>query len=435
VDVEEFINKWSGLAGGAEKANFGPFIYDLVRALDLPEPEPAEGGKLGAYQFEAPIPNASFRNPQNKGSADLYKRGCFIMEAKQSYMPPKDQLPLEMVGEGTALIPLTPAGARYDRYMTTARAQVENYAKNLPASEPVAPFLIVCDIGRAIEIYHDSAGNGRGYTFFPDKLSYRVALAKLRDAEIAARLKAIWTDPRSIDPRFHAADVTRRVAMSLAQVSKDLEEGTRLRSKQTSAREQAEEIEEAALFLMRILFCMFAEDVGLLPEGKFSEFLRKAESNDELFQNQLADLWQKMGAPNIDPRFAHAVESVVKYFNGGLFSETARTFKHNSIDIHHLYEAARQNWRRVEPAIFGTLLEQALSPEERAKLGAHYTPRPYVETLVRATIMDVLEPEWAAIEEEIGAAQEAPLPSAGAAGSDRLGDGPLPDAGRGEGLF
>src|SRR6185437_10157286 len=167
VDVEEFINKWSGLAGGAEKANFGPFIYDLVRTFDLPEPEPAEGRKLSAYQFEGPIPNASFRNPQNKGSADLYKRGCFIMEAKQSYMPPKDDRQAELIGEGSEVIPLTPAGARYDRYMTTARAQVENYAKNLPASEPVAPFLIVCDIGRAFEIYHDSAGNGRGYTFFP----------------------------------------------------------------------------------------------------------------------------------------------------------------------------------------------------------------------------------------------------------------------------
>src|SRR5690606_21332605 len=66
--------------------------------------------------------------------------------------------------------------------------------------------------------------------------------------------------------------------------------------------------------------------------------------------------------------------------------------------VHDLYEAARQNWRRVEPAIFGTLLEQALSDRERAKLGAHYTPRPYVETLVRATIIDVLEPEWDEIE-------------------------------------
>ena len=110
------------------------------------------------------------------------------------------------------------------------------------------------------------------------------------------------------------------------------------------------------------------------------------------------------GRTNIEPRFAHAVESVVKYFNGGLFADSPRTFHLSTIDIHHLYEAARQNWKRVEPAIFGTLLEQALSPAERAKLGAHYTPRPYVETLVRATIMDVLEPEWAAIEEAIAAA-------------------------------
>jgi hypothetical protein len=413
VTVEEFISKWSGLAGGAERANFSPFIYDLVRVLGLPEPEPAEGGKLGAYQFEGPIPKASFRNPQNKGSADLYKRGCFIMEAKQSYMPPRDDRQAELIGEGDELIPLTPAGARYDKYMTTARAQVENYAKNLPASEPVAPFLIVCDIGRAFEVYHDSAGNGRGYTFFPDKQSYRIPLPKLRDPDIAARLKAIWTEPRSIDPRFQAADVTRAVAMSLAQVSKDLEEGTRIRSKLTSEREKAEEIEESALFLMRILFCMFAEDVGLLPKNKFREFLRRAEGNDQLFANGLADLWHKMGAANVSPRFAYAFEQEVKYFNGGLFAETARTFQLSSIDIHHLYEAARQNWRKVEPAIFGTLLEQALTPEERAKLGAHYTPRPYVETLVRATIMDVLEPEWAKVEEEIAALNEAPSPFAG----------------------
>jgi hypothetical protein len=321
VTVDEFINKWSGLAGGAEKANFGPFIYDLVRALELPEPEPAEGGKLGSYQFEAPIPNASFRNPQNKGSADLYKRGCFIMEAKQSYMPAGEQRSPELFGEDAPVIPLTPAGARYDKYMTTARAQVENYAKNLPGSEPVAPFLIVCDIGRAFEIYHDSAGNGRGYSFFPDKQRYRIPLARLRDPGIVSRLKALWTDPRSIDPRFQAADVTREVAKRLASVSQYIEEGLRQRLASKSPREKAEEIEEAALFLMRILFCMFAEDIGLLPRERFKEFLRQAESNDQLLSVGLADLWQKMGAPNVDPRFSLALASEVRYFNGGLFAE------------------------------------------------------------------------------------------------------------------
>jgi hypothetical protein len=209
----------------------------------------------------------------------------------------------------------------------------------------------------------------------------------------------MWTEPKSIDPRFMSADVTRAVASRLASVSQYIEEGIRVRSDKLTPRERAEEIEEAALFLMRILFCMFAEDIGLLPKDKFKEFLKRAESNDKLFENQLSDLWVKMGAPNLEPRFAHALEDYVKYFNGGLFSETARTYPLGGFVIHDLYEAARQNWRKVEPAIFGTLLEQALSAEERAKLGAHYTPRPYVETLVRATIMDVLEPEWTAVEE------------------------------------
>src|SRR5690606_29988411 len=195
-------------------------------------------------------------------------------------------------------------------------------------------------------------------------------------------LRALWSEPRSVDPRFQAADVTRQVATNLASVSKYLEEG--IRAKGLTPRERALEIEESSLFLMRILFCMFAEDIGLLPEGKFKDFLKRAESNDALFANGLRDLFEKMN--NADPgnRFAMAVESEVRWFNGGLF-ESSRTYPLGGVVIHDLYEAARQNWRKVEPAIFGTLLEQALDAEERARLGAHYTPRPYVELLVRAT--------------------------------------------------
>ena len=288
--------------------------------------------------------------------------------------------------------------------MRDARLQAENYAKNLPASEPVAPFLIVCDIGRGFEIYHDAAGNGRGYQFFPDKQSYRVELTDLSDPDILVRLKAIWSDPKSIDPRFQSADVTRLVASRLASVSQYIEDGLKPKMAGKSAREKSVEVEEAALFLMRILFCMFAEDIGLLPENKFKDFLLRSESDDKIFANGLEDLWHKMGHPT-ENRYAHALFEDVPYFNGGLF-ESNRTYPLGGFVIHDLYEAARQNWRKVEPAIFGTLLEQALTAEERAKLGAHYTPRAYVETLVRATIIDVLEPEWAAVEWEIAALVE-----------------------------
>ena len=401
VDVEEFIAKWENCPGH-ERATYAVFLTELCGVLGVEAPGPNED-----YRFDASVTGGA--EAGGTGFVDLYKRGCFILEAKQSKVCELPVLP------GLEDVPTAPSGAKYDDLMRRAFRQARRYAQSL-TQPPWPPFIIVLDVGRAFELYFDYGGNGRDYRFFPDRLSYRLPLRMLASDAIVGDthksaiglLKAIWTDPKSIDPRSHSADVTRQVAASLAQVSKDLEEGTRIRSKLTTEREKAEEIEEAALFLMRILFCMFAEDVGLLPEGKFKEFLRRSEANDTLFEEGLRDLWLKMGAANIEPRFAHAVESMVKYFNGGLFKDSPRTFQLSSIDIHHLYEAARQNWKRVEPAIFGTLLEQALSAEDRAKLGAHYTPRPYVETLVRATIMDVLEAEWAAVEEEIGILQSSP---------------------------
>jgi hypothetical protein len=383
VTVEEFIAKWENCPGH-ERANYAVFLTELTNVLGIEAPGPTDD-----YRIDAPVPGGA--ETGGTGFIDLYKRGCFILEAKQSKVCEIPTLP------GLEEVSVAQSGAKYDDLMRRAFRQARRYAQSL-THPPWPPFIIVLDVGRAFEIYFDFAGNGRDYRFFPDRLSYRLPLSSLHDPAIQDRLRAIWTNPKSIDPRSRSADVTRQVAASLAQVSLALEEGTRIRSKATTPREKAEEIEESALFLMRILFCMFAEDIGLLPPEKFTEFLWRAESNDKLFEQGLADLWMKMGAPNIAPRFAHSLESDVRYFNGGLFTDTARTFKLNGIDIHHLYVAAQQNWRKVEPAIFGTLLEQALSPEERAKLGAHYTPRPYVETLVRATIMDVLEPEWGLIE-------------------------------------
>lgn len=403
LDIAEFIDKWWGTPGGQEKSNFPPFITDLCQLLDVDPPGQSEKGKLGAYEYEGSVPGGSLRSLDGTGSIDLYKRAHFIMEAKQSYLKP-EQTPLDL---GEPPPTKAPSGARYDKLMRDARLQAENYAKNLPGAEPVAPFLIVCDIGRAFELYVDTAGNGRGYKFFPDKQHYRIELPDLAsDRQIKGTectplelLRSIWTDPRSVDPRFQSAYVTRTVAANLASVSQYLESG--IKAKGLSPRDKAEEIEEASLFLMRILFCMFAEDIGLLPKDRFKDFLKRAEANDQLFRNGLADLFQKMNSADESNRFAHALETDVRYFNGKLF-ENNRTYPLGGYVIHDLYEAARQNWRRVEPAIFGTLLEQALDEAERAKLGAHYTPRPYVQTLVEATIMDVLEPEWEAIEEQIG---------------------------------
>ena len=91
--------------------------------------------------------------------------------------------------------------------------------------------------------------------------------------------------------------------------------------------------------------------------------------------------------------FAFALERKVLHFNGKLFKE-AKALDLKREDIGELLVAAKADWRQVEPAIFGTLLEQALDEKERARLGAHYTPRTFVERLVVATIIEPLMEDW-----------------------------------------
>jgi hypothetical protein len=401
VTIEEFINNWWGRPGGAERSNLAPFIYELCEVLDLPRPGHAVAGVLGDYEFDGTLPGGSFRTLKGTGFIDLYKRGHFVLEAKQSQLPPEHQSDL-LLFEPSESAPRAPSGARYDRLMADARAQAENYAKNLPGDHPPAPFIIVLDIGRAFEILFDYTGNGRGYGFFPDKQRYRIELPQLAseqkiagtDCTPAELLRAIWTDPESVNPRLRSAEVTSGIARRLAQVSQYLEESNRSRAREAGGAFESQMIEETSLFLMRIIFCMFAEDVGLLPKDQFKAFLEGTIKDQTRFEQGLHDLWTKMNRKG--GGFAWAVNDFVKYFNGGLF-ESDQTFVISNADRGELFQAAKANWRKVEPAIFGTLLEQALTKAERAKLGAHYTPRPYVERLVEATIMEVLEPEWAAI--------------------------------------
>jgi hypothetical protein len=79
----------------------------------------------------------------------------------------------------------------------------------------------------------------------------------------------------------------------------------------------------------------------------------------------------------------------LKKFNGSLFKKRA-ALPLDRDDINELWVAAGKDWSDVEPAIFGTLLERALNTRERSKLGAHYTPRAYVERLVVPTIIEPL---------------------------------------------
>ena len=191
----------------------------------------------------------------------------------------------------------------------------------------------------------------------------------------------MWTDPLALDPASRSARVTRDIAQRLARLAISLE-----------ASSHSPEL--VSTFLMRCLFTMFAEDIRLLPPSSFTDLLQRMRGKPELFVRSVESLWETMrtGGTSI----VIEEESVLR-FNGGLF-EDATVLPLTDDQLELLIEAGKADWRDVEPAIFGTLLERALDPRERSKLGAHYTPRAYVERLVVPTVVEPLREEWSAVQ-------------------------------------
>ncbi len=140
---------------------------------------------------------------------------------------------------------------------------------------------------------------------------------------------------------------------------------------------------------------MFAEDVGLLPNGGFLKLIELYKGNAKRFHLAADDFFAKMDKGG----HVVAIQADIARFNGGLFRD-AITIEITDDELALLEQAAKRDWRYVEPAIFGTLLEQALSERDRSRLGAHYTPRAYVERLVVPTIIEPLRDDWEAVQSE-----------------------------------
>jgi hypothetical protein len=261
--------------------------------------------------------------------------------------------------------------------MQEAFGQALQYARTL---DDPPPFLIVTDIGHCFDLYATFDGS-LDYRPFPDPRRSRLFLTGL--AEHLDTLRAIFQAPKDLDPSKHAAKVTREIAGHLAELARGLEA-------------EGHEPERIARFLMRCLFTMFAEDARLLPERVFTNELEKRWIKEPAkFVAGCESLWRAMEAGNDFGYLGKLLR-----FNGGLF-EDPTALPLSKADLERLLEAAQASWVAVEPAIFGTLLERALDPRERHRLGAHYTPRAYVERLVKPTIEDPVRAEWDTVRTQV----------------------------------
>lgn len=351
-EADAFVAKWQGVTASELSASQS-FLSDLCRLLGVDVPHPAGEGE---YEFERPVTFNHGDGSTSAGRIDLYRRGAFVLESKK----------LKEAAHTRG----------FDAAMLRARSQAEGYARALPASEGRPPFVVVVDVGHRIELYSEFTRSGATYTPYPDPRSHRIALDDLRRPEILDRLRRIWTDPLSLDPSRESARVTRAIATQLAELARSLEKGRHAP-------------EAVAQFLMRCLFTMFAEDVKLLPQDSFRDLLIKYAEQPDTAMRMLGQLWRDMDAGG----FSAVTANDVLRFNGKLFKQPD-VLPLDTAQLALLIQAARADWKHVEPAIFGTLLERALEPSARHKLGAHYTPRAYVERLVLPTVIEPLREEW-----------------------------------------
>jgi len=374
--LSAFIARWAA-SSGSEQANSQLFLAELCDVLGLKRPEPAKGvNEENTYSFERKVFVPIGGGKTEMKRLDLYKRGCFVLESKQGQeVAAKTSLTLPIQGLTTSKA--VQRGSRaWEDVMARAKRQAEQYVRALPASEGRPPFIIVADVGHCFDIYAEFSCTGGIYIPFPDQRTSRVYLKDLAEPEIQARFQALWTTPFELDPSRRAARVTTEIAGYLAALAKSLEADGHAPAK-------------VASFLIRCLFTMFAEDVGLLPANSFQDILGRAAAKPEVFPVLVKDLWTAMNAGEVSATLGERL----RCFNGNLFAYP-EALPLTSEQIGILYAAAKADWREVEPAIFGTLLERALSPDARHKLGAHFTPRAYVERLVLPTVIHPLREDW-----------------------------------------
>ena len=304
--ADAFVARWAE-SGAAERANYVSFLGELCDLLGVDRPPPASGG-LGAYRFERAVTHHDDESRETIRRIDLYRSGCFILEAKQGANPVR-QAPLfgETESERRRTVRNSPGWARH---MLQAKGQAEGYVRNLPADEPSPPFLIVCDVGFCFDLYADFSGTGRHYAQFPDREGFRIYLDDLRRPEVRDRLATIWRDPLSLDPAPPRVEDTSEIAHLLAP--------------QARALERAHAPDTVATFLMRCIFCMFAQSVGLLPSRHaFTGLLDACERHPASFVGLVAELWRMRDRGG----YSTSVHAAVHRVTGGLLApvRTARS--------------------------------------------------------------------------------------------------------------
>ncbi len=321
----EFIAKWR--KGGDERRDAQPFFEDLCRLVGHQTPREADPDHTWfTYEYGAS------KTTGGEGWADVWKKGFFGWEAKGTH-----------------------------KSLERAYEQLKMYADAL--QNP--PLLVVSDLQTIV--IHTNFTN-------TVKREIRFTVDELIDFDKRQILEAVFKNPEALRPGVTRAEITQKAAEKFATLAEIL-------------RGRGHETQTVAHFLNRLLFCMFAEDIGLLPDHLFTKLVERSQSDPSLFEQRSRQLFAAMNTGG-DVAFEN-----IDWFNGGLFDDDS-TLRLQPDELKLLADASRLDWSEIDPSIFGTLFERGLDPNKRSQLGAHYTDPDTIMKIVRPVIVEPWLREW-----------------------------------------
>jgi len=329
---QEFVDKWRRSKLKERSASQEHFI-DLCRMLGHPTPAKADPEGT-SFTFE----KGASKSSGGQGWADVWKKGFFAWEYKGRH-----------------------------KNLDAAYDQLQLYRDAL--LNP--PLLIVSDMETIIIHTNFTNTIKRKIALTLDDLLTKTGLESLRN---------VFEHPERLRSDQTTEGVTRQAATDFGKLADSL-------------RSAGRDPEQSAHFLIRVLFCLFAEDVGLLPENLFTKLVSSTQDDPKKFHELLQQLFGHMaegGFFGLDR---------IPHFNGGIFdSAEALPLSRDALEV--LSRVAKLDWSSIEPSIFGTLLERGLDPGKRAQLGAHYTSRDDILLIVEPVLMRPLRRRWDKVKDQ-----------------------------------
>ncbi len=347
ITPQQFVDTWANVHL-KESAAYVTHFDDLCTLVG--HPKPAHMDKTGeTFTYQKGALKEQAGEIVGNGFADVWYKDHFAVEYKT---------------------------ARQHKTLAEAFKQLQQYGGAL--ENP--PLLVVCDFER-YEVHANFNGAvSKVYRFTNADIASNADVSGTHFTAYQI-LHHLFFDPEALRPSETISSVTVKAARQFAELSASIHK-----------KNPKLEALQVARFLIKIMFCLFCEDVGLLPKGLFAEIVERTMGSEAKFTRNLRDLFKAMSTGG------DIWGKDIPHFNGGLFyanDAEQDVIGLDGIDARIVLSAAKLNWADVDPGIFGNLFERALDIEgRRAELGAHYTSRPDIETIVEPVLMRPLRAAW-----------------------------------------